>query len=63
VPVMRSWTSAIHDLKLLIFNQANGSIMYSLVKIAQFGMEKADRVSLPSHDNPQNKETCVCMPW
>jgi hypothetical protein len=43
----QSRTSAIHDLKLLIFDEDNGSIMCSLVKIAQFGWEEAGRVSLP----------------
>jgi len=50
---MRSRTSAIHDLKLLIFDEDKGSIMCSLVKIAQFGREEAGRLSLPLHDDPQ----------
>lgn len=52
VPVMRSRTSAIHDLKLLIFDEDKGSIMCSLVKIAQFGREEAGRVSLLFHNDP-----------
>jgi hypothetical protein len=57
---MRSRTSAIHGLEILVLSQDNGFIMCSLVTIAQFGREKAGRLSLPSHDDPQNKETCVC---
>jgi hypothetical protein len=38
---------------MLIHCQDNGSIMCSLVTIAQFGREEAGRLSLPSHDDPQ----------
>ena len=51
VLVTRSRTSAVHGLKMLIHYQDNGSIMCSLITIAQFGREEAGRLSLPSHDD------------
>jgi len=37
---------------MLIQCQDNGSIMCSLVTIAQFGREEAGCLSLPLHDDP-----------
>ena len=53
VLVMRSRTSAIHDLKMLILRQDNGSIMYSLVKSAQIGgIDEAGPVKLTLREDP-----------
>ena len=43
---MRSRTLAVHGLEMLILRQDNGSIMSTLITIAQSRREEAGRVKL-----------------
>jgi hypothetical protein len=62
VLVMRSRTSTVHCLKMLIHYQDNGSIIRSLVTIAHFGWKRQAAYLWPCTTIHVNKKTCGCNP-